>query len=220
MDGSRFILLVGYMKGGEKVKWYRDRLFPYLMKINIGKPAILEYRRRLLKNAKGNILEIGIGAGTNLTVYPKEISSITAVDPYIRELPKSNISVTLLPESAEKMSFKDNTFDTVVSTFCFCSTNNLAIALKEIYRILRPGGRLLFLEHGKATNKSCQTLQKIFNPLYNIFAYGCNITRSYTEEMKRAGFHIVECEVYKAKVYPRMLVGYLYEGIAEKQEEG
>lgn len=72
------------------------------------------------------------------------------------------------------------------------------------------------LQHVKAFNKPCQTLQKIFNPLYNKFAYGCNITRDYVEELKGAGFNIVQYERYKARVYPRMLVGYLYEGIAEK----
>lgn len=204
------------LKGGENVKWYRDVLFPYLMKLNIGRPAILEYRRHLLKNVKGNILEIGIGAGTNLAVYPKEVSHITAVDPYVRELPQSSIVVTLLPESAEKMSFDDNTFDTVVSTFSFCSTDNLVAVLTEINRVLKPGGRILFLEHGKATNKPCQALQKIFNPMYNVLAYGCNITRDYLEELKLAGFNIVEYEVQKARVYPRVLVGYLYKGIAEK----
>lgn len=207
------------MNGGERVKWYRDRIFPYLMKKNIGKPLILEHRRHLLKNVKGNILEIGIGTGTNLEVYPKKTSSITAIDPYVRELPKSFVSVTLLPGSAEKMSFEDNTFDTVVSTFSLCSTDNLVAVLMEIYRVLKPGGRLLFLEHGKATNKTCATLQKIFNPLYNIFAYGCNITRDYTGEIESVAFHMVECKIYKAAVYPRMLVGYLYEGIAEKKED-
>lgn len=117
------------------------------------------------------------------------------------------------------MSFEDNTFDTVVSTFSLCSTDNLIAVLKEINRVLKPGGRLLFLEHGKATNIPCQRLQQIFNPLYNRFAYGCNLTRDYTMEMKCAGFHIITCQIYRAKVYPRMLVGYLYEGIAEKKED-
>ena len=204
------------LKEGENLKWYRDMLFPYLMKINIGKPSIMKYRKHLLKSAKGNILEIGIGMGTNLTVYPKVISNITAIDPYVRELPQSGIFVTIIPENAERMSFEDNTFDTVVSTFSLCSMDNLVAALTEINRVLKPGGRLLFLEHGKATNKPCQTLQKILNPLYNIFAYGCNITRDYMEELKCAGFNIVEYKIYKARVYPRTLVGYLYEGIAEK----
>lgn len=62
-------------------------------------------------------------------------------------------------------------------------------------------------------------LQKIFNPLYNIFAYGCNITRDYTGEITSVGFNIVECKIHKAGIYPRMLVGYLYEGIAEKRED-
>lgn len=198
------------------MKLYRDRLFPYLMKKNTGKSEIMEHRKHLLKNAKGNILEIGIGAGTNLAAYPKEISGITAVDPYVMKLPESCIAITLLPESAEKMSFADNTFDTVVSTFSLCSISNLDAAFMEIRRVLKPGGRLLFLEHGKATNRPFQVVQKMFNPLFRKFAYGCNITRDYVGEMKQADFHVVECNTYKAAVYPRLLTGYLYEGIAEK----
>lgn len=198
------------------MNWYRDSIFLYLMNKNIGKADIMERRQKLLKNVKGNTLEVGIGAGVNLPLYPRDISSITAVDPYKRELTNSSIFVPLFSESADNMHFSENTFDSVVSTFSLCSVGNLMGVASEIYRVLKPGGRFIFLEHGKAKNKTYQAFQKIFNPLFNVFACGCNITRNHFEELKITGFKIIKFEICKAPIFPRLLAGYLYEGIAEK----
>lgn len=186
---------------------------------NIGKPEIMDYRRRLLQNASGNILEIGIGTGLNLNQYPNTITEITAVDPFVRELPSSRILVKLYPEVAEQMHFEDSTFDTVLSTFTFCSVSNLPKTLKEIARVLKPDGKLLFLEHGKADTRFAQQLQKAANPFYNIFAYGCNINRDYKQILSEAGFGIEKYNFYKVNIYPKILTGYLYEGVAKNDKQ-
>ena len=92
------------------IKWYADKVFPWLMKKNIGKKSIIRLRQQALSKAYGNILEIGVGTGMNLSLYPKEVTEITAIDSWVREIPASEIRVNLVNESATQMGFKDNLF--------------------------------------------------------------------------------------------------------------
>lgn len=183
----------------------------------IGSNEIMKHRCHMLQNAKGKILEIGIGTGLNLKLYPDTITEITAVDPFVRELPYANISVKLYPDTAEKLHFEDNTFDTVVSTFTLCSIQDMNAALAEIARVLKPGGQYIFLEHGKATTKFMCGIQKLFNPFFNLFACGCNITRDYEKALKNAGFVIKQYQTYRASIFPKAVAGYLYEGVATNE---
>ncbi|MCB6570568.1 class I SAM-dependent methyltransferase [Eubacterium limosum] len=198
------------------MSWYQDVAFPKLMQWNIGKKSILKKRTALLKHAYGNILEIGIGEGTNLPLYPTEITHITAVDAYPRKLRDSTVKAMLFAGSADALPFDANTFDTIVSTFCLCSVKDLDQVCREIYRVLKPGGAFLFLEHGRAGSPFFQNVQHLFNPLYNKFAYGCNITRTYQDEIQSSGLQIVNLQITHAPIYPRFLTGYVYSGIAEK----
>ena len=171
------------------VNWYRNKAFPWLMKKNIGKKTIVSLRKDILSNAYGNILEIGIGTGINLSLYPQNITEITAIDNWIREVNTLQLKVHIVTGSVTEMSFEDDTFDTVVSTFTLCSIKDLDVALSEIYRVLKPHGQLIFLEHGVAQNKWVVFLQNICNPLFNLFALGCNINRSYIEDLKKSRFY-------------------------------
>ena len=183
---------------------------------NIGSKPILKLRKDILSKANGHILEIGIGSGTNLMLYPKNVKEIVAVDCYVREIPQTELKVNLYPESVCNMHFEDATFDTVISTFSMCSIDYLDDALKEIYRVLKPGGQFLFLEHGKSQKKTCAFLQNAFNGLYNTLAYGCNINRDYTKPLKQYGFELNELVYEEAPIHPRFLTGYVYKGIAVK----
>lgn len=200
--------------------WYQDIAFPTLMRWNIGKNSILKKRTALLKHAYGNILEIGIGEGTNLPLYPTNITHIATVEAYPRKLKDSAIEVALFSESAAALHFDDNTFDTVVSTFSLCSVDDLEQVCREIYRVLKPGGVFLFLEHGSASYAFFKKVQRLFNPLYNKYAYGCNITRTYQDGICNSGLHIVNLQTTHAPIYPRFLTGYVYCGIAEKPLTG
>jgi len=200
--------------------WYKDRFFPWILNKNIGKESILQLRKSLLSKAHGNVLEIDIGAGINLSLYPNNISEITAIDIYVRHVSDGYIKVNLKNESACKMSFSDNIFDTVVSTFSLCSINDLEAAFHEIFRVLKPCGQLLFLEHGKSKGKISSLLQNLCNPLYHVFAFGCNINRSYINEMQKCGFEICAFSYECAAIYPRFLTGYVYIGVAKKFKNG
>lgn len=198
------------------IKWYTDKVFPWLMKKNIGKKSIIRLRQQALSKAYGNILEIGVGTGMNLSLYPKEVTEITAIDSWVREIPAAEIHVNLVNESATQMGFKDNSFDTVVSTFTLCSIEDLDLALSEIYRVLKPGGQFIFLEHGKSKNKGIAAIQELLNSLNKILALGCNINRSYIDNMKKAGFTIEEFNFKSEPIYPRILSGHVYQGRAKK----
>ena len=198
------------------VNWYRNKAFPWLMKKNIGKKTIGSLRKDILSKAYGNILEIGIGTGINLSLYPQNITEITAIDNWIREVNTLQLKVNIVTGSVTEMSFEDNTFDTVVSTFTFCSIKDLDVALSEIYRVLKPNGQLIFLEHGVAQNKWIVFLQNICNSFFNLFALGCNINRSYIEELKKVGFTISALSFEKGPISPKILAGYIYRGVAKK----
>lgn len=196
--------------------FYQDIVFPTLMRGNIGKKSILKKRVALLKHTYGSVLEIGIGEGINLPLYPTEITHITAVDAYPRKLRDSTVKAALFAGSADALPFDANTFDTVVSTFCLCSVKDLKQVCQEIYRVLKPGGVFLFLEHGSAGSAFFKKMQHLFNPLYNKFAYGCNITRTYQDEIRNSGLQIINFQIAHAPIYPRFLTGYVYSGIAKK----
>ena len=198
------------------LRFYSEIVYPRLMSASLNNDSVNALRKRITAEVSGDILETGIGRGANLPFYPENVSGITAVDCFIDCIPESRVKVKLVKDSVCKMSFDDNTFDTVLSTFCLCSVENLEKALSEILRVLKPGGRLLFLEHGKAQRRVTRRLQDIFNPVYNTLALGCNINRDYTGGMGNAGFKVISCDVVNAAIFPRFLVGYAYIGAAEK----
>lgn len=196
--------------------YYYENIFPVLMNRNIGRKEILELRRKVLSYARGEVLEIGIGTGINLQLYSDSINHITAIDTFVRVLPESRISVDFYKMSVDNMSFEGETFDTVVSTFCFCSIQNLNKSLSEIKRVLKPDGKVIFLEHGKAKNNILSIMQNMVNPLFNLFAGGCNVNRDYLSLMEEKGFVFDNCSIMRSKIIPKSLVGHLYIGIAGK----
>ncbi|MGE5373004.1 MAG: class I SAM-dependent methyltransferase [Solirubrobacterales bacterium] len=200
------------------MSFYEEKIFPYLMNKIIGNAEIIEHRRQLLSKASGRVLEIGIGTGLNLNLYPAGVAEIAAVDPYPRELPPGRVKVDLYPDNVESMRFEDSTFDTVVSTFTLCSVENLPATIQEIKRVLKPNGKYLFLEHGKAVTRFAQRLQDAANPLYNVFACGCNINRDYRQVITASGFRIEKYALHSVNIVPAVLTGYLYEGVVRNEK--
>ncbi|SHI68515.1 Methyltransferase domain-containing protein [Clostridium cavendishii DSM 21758] len=199
------------------LNYYYKNIFPFLINKNIGNKEIIELRRKALSCAKGEILEIGIGTGLNLDLYPDSVERITAIDNYVRILPKSKVKVDFYNMSADNIAFKENTFETVVSTFCLCSITNLEKSLQEIKRVLKPNGILIFLEHGRADIKSVQLLQEISNPIFNIFAGGCNVNRNHFEILENNRFK-VEGNIKRVNIFPKSITGYVYMGVAVNEK--
>lgn len=167
--------------------------------------CLAEWRATLLRDADGDVLEIGAGTGANLEHYPaRGIRSLTLTEPdaamrrrlarkhkrsrapSIREAKTSGATAADLP-------FQDQSFDTVVSTLVLCSVPNLERALTEVHRVLRPGGQLLFLEHvGAKNNRTRAMMQRALEPAWKQVAGGCHLTRDTERAIERAGLLPIE----------------------------
>jgi ubiquinone/menaquinone biosynthesis C-methylase UbiE len=185
-------------------------------KINEGRKSILS------KITDEEVLEIGFGTGVNLKFYPNNVKKITGIDAnegmlkqFRKKSSNGSIEINLLRQSGEALPFPENSIKAVVSTYTLCSIKNINSALNEIYRVLRPGGKYYFLEHGLADNPKTQKWQHWLNPIQNIWADGCNLNRNMESLIRNARLKIIELKNYYMERDPK-IVGYMYEGIAVK----
>jgi ubiquinone/menaquinone biosynthesis C-methylase UbiE len=180
------------------------------------------YRQNILATAQGKILEIGFGTGLNLANYPSNTKKITTVDPNAgmnslaqRRIERSGIEIEHQLLKAEELPFPANTFDTIVSTWTLCSIPDVKQALGELYRVLKPNGQFLFLEHGVSVEDKVKLWQNRLNRLQNILGDGCHLNRNITELVKSQNWHLKEEKQFYIKEVPK-LFGYMYQGIAIK----
>jgi ubiquinone/menaquinone biosynthesis C-methylase UbiE len=178
------------------MNWYERHLLPHLIDIACGMPAVRRQRLRVIPNAHGRVLEIGIGTGLNMPYYePERIDSLVGVEPSqrmhrlaLRRSKAAGLEVQLVGLSAEKLPLADASFDSVVSTFTLCTIPDPVAALKEVRRVLAPGGRLLFAEHGRAPEASVRNWQQRLQPLWIPLAGGCHLDRDIPALLREAGF--------------------------------
>jgi ubiquinone/menaquinone biosynthesis C-methylase UbiE len=201
---------------------YSRRIFPCLCDLTLRTPIVAKHRQELLAHASGEILEIGFGTGLNLPHYPQHIRRITVVDPNPgmrrraeRRIEQSGIEVDERLASSEQLPFDEETFDCVVSTFTLCSVKDASQALGEVYRVLRPGGRLLLLEHGLSPDPKVRKWQRRMNLLQRRLADNCHLDRdikSLVSDQRFANLELLEFYLERA---PRTH-GYVYQGVAKK----
>src|SRR4051812_21428926 len=148
----------------------------------MGLPALSEQRKRVLADVGGEVLEIGFGTGLNLAHYPQHVRRITTVDPNPgmnklarRRAAESEIEVDHRTLSGEELPFDAGRFDCVVSTWTLCSIPDVGRAIGEVYRVLRPDGRLVFLEHGQSSDPGVWTWQRWLNPVQRVLGDGCRL---------------------------------------------
>ncbi|MEF2245221.1 class I SAM-dependent methyltransferase [Paenibacillus sp. IITD108] len=164
-------------------------------------PAQKRWRQQLLSHAKGQVLELAVGAGANFPFYPPKVK-ITATDFSEAMLDKAKKAARLhridghfICSDIENMNFPDHSFDTIVSTLSFCSYDNPLLVLNKINRWCKPGGTLLFMEHGISSNVAVSAVQKTLNPLLYRF-YGCHHTRNIMKLVRESGIAIDKTESY------------------------
>ena len=177
--------------------------------------GLAEMRHRLLANARGSILEIGGGTGANFLHYDGEVESLVVTEPDTamlkrlqRKAREQSPLAKVLRAPAEDLPFEDDSFDTVVSTLVLCGVDDQARSLREIHRILRPGGRLLFLEHVRSDDPRLARLQDRISPV-NRFFFGCDCNRPTLSTIEATGFTVsgVEhSELPKAPKFVRPLI--------------
>jgi len=202
------------------MSFYATYLFPYLMDWGMGGPKFQEQRQQALGPLHGDVLEIGFGTGLNLPHYPAAVTGMITLEP-VRLLPEkvsqrivaAPISVKLVQGSAEHLPFHDRRFDCVVSTWTLCTIPDAMAALREVRRVLKPGGQYVFLEHGRSNAPAVARWQDRLNPLQRRIGVGCNMNRAIDRLIAEAGLTLDRLERFQMPGIPR-LVGEMYRGIA------
>jgi ubiquinone/menaquinone biosynthesis C-methylase UbiE len=177
---------------------YADKVFPWVA--NVTEPKEMEEQRRLvLRDVNGEILEIGIGSGVNLSYYPENIKTLTCIEPLdaMRSRIKQRADATgrkveWHQGQGEQLTFDDERFDTVVIVNILCTVHDIDAVLREAYRVLRSGGRLHFLEHGLARENKIRKWQIRLNGLNKIIYCGCELTRDIEKHIRDSSFLIDE----------------------------
>jgi ubiquinone/menaquinone biosynthesis C-methylase UbiE len=204
------------------VAFFSQRIFPRLCDFFLNEPHLARHRRELLAGAHGDVLEIGFGTGLNLPHYPGHIQKLTAVDPNPgmlrraqKRLQESATKVDHQVQSNERLPFPDSRFDCAVSTLTVCSIRDVGQALAEIFRVLKSGGKFLFLEHGLSTEPKVQKWQHRLNWLQMRLADGCHLDRNMKALVAAQPFAAIEVKEFYLEGTPRTH-GYLYRGTAVK----
>jgi ubiquinone/menaquinone biosynthesis C-methylase UbiE len=187
----------------------------------MGQPHLTKHRKKLLANAAGEVLEVGVGTGLNLPHYPAHVRQITTVDPnpgmrksLLKRITQTGTKVDHRVVGSEELPFEDATFDCVVSTWTLCSIRDVQRAMRELYRVLKPGGRFLFLEHGLSDIPKVRTWQRRLNGL-QMFLAGCRLDLNVGDLFAGQGFASVEIGNFYLEKTPKTH-GFMYQGIATK----
>lgn len=177
--------------------FYQHHVVPCLTHLAMGQKQLLPFRRRVVGAAEGRVLEIGIGSGLNLPLYGAAVSSVIGLEPSpeLLRMARSRASaaavpVMLLGASAEAIPLDSRSIDTVVTTWTLCTIPSASRALAEMRRVLKPGGALLFVEHGRAPEPGVARWQDRLDPLWSRLAGGCHLNRKMDDILTASGFRI------------------------------
>lgn len=175
---------------------YSETIFPWLLDKALGHPNIMARRQRLVGQAAGDVLEIGFGSGATLPFYdPAKVTSLTVVEPSegmnrraAAQLASSPVPIRSIPGAGEHLPFPNASFDTLVCCLTLCSVADVGQVLAEVKRVLKPGGRFLFMEHVLSDDPERQRWQHRLNPLQRVVGVGCNLNRPSADLVRAAGF--------------------------------
>jgi ubiquinone/menaquinone biosynthesis C-methylase UbiE len=166
--------------------------------------GIKKARKRLITQAMGSVLEIGSGTGANIKFYNFDlITDLTITDKKLSKRIKSleQVDAKFIEADVSKLPFADNSFDTIIHTLVFCSVENVSKGLSELDRVLKPNGKIIFIEHILPEHGFLKRTFKFVNPLWKRISSGCNLTRSYVESLEQEGFEIVESSKFMKTVF-------------------
>ena len=199
--------------------FYSDVILPRLCDLAMRNKLLLPIRERVIGAAEGRVLEIGVGSGLNLPFYRPQVTELLALEPSPRLVAMArsaardaSIPVSLLEASAEAIPLDDHSIDTIATTWTLCSIPQAATALAEMRRVLRPGGKLLFVEHGLAPDESVRRWQDRLTPAWRRISGGCHLNRPIRPLIEGAGFRFDRIETGYIPG-PRPMT-FMYEGSA------
>jgi ubiquinone/menaquinone biosynthesis C-methylase UbiE len=183
--------------------------------------GLRDHRQVLLTKASGKVLEIGGGTGANLPFYGGQVQSLTITEPsdamarrLERRLKAHALPATVVRAAAEALPFEDDSFDTAVSTLVLCTVKDPAKSLGELRRVLKPGGKLLFIEHVRSEEPGVARWQERLNPLQRVIGCGCNCNRATLQSARAAGFSVKDVHHHALNKVP-VWVRPLIVGVAE-----
>ena len=199
---------------------YGDHVLPRLVDVACNMKESLPQRRRVCEGLAGEVVEIGFGSGSNVPFYPAAVTRVAAVEPADtgwklaqKRLRESRVPVQRAGLDGASLPFEDDAFDAALSTWTMCTIPDLEAALRELRRVLRPGGTLHFIEHGLAPDESVRRWQHRLEPVQKRLFGGCHLTRRVPEQVRAAGFEIRELDTYYEKGTPKLL-GFNSLGVA------
>ena len=200
---------------------YSKYIVSKLINVGCGSKPIRKQREKVLPLCEGEVLEIGAGSGLNFPYYdPNNVSKIYALEPDSEMLRQARIAakswdlnIEFIESGAEEIALGDNVVDTVLLTYTLCSIRHPGLALKEIRRVLRKNGKLVYCEHGVAPDRAVRNVQNIMNYFYPYLAGGCNLNRDIPDLIRKNGFKLEDIETMYLPGTPKWS-GYNYWGVA------
>jgi ubiquinone/menaquinone biosynthesis C-methylase UbiE len=191
---------------------YAEQVLPRIINAACGMKSSNPLRSRVCDGLQGHVVEIGFGTGLNVPFYPDSVTGVAAIEPAdvgwklaSKRVAESKVAIERCGLDGQSLPLPDDSCDSALSTWTLCTIPDAVAALREVRRVLKPGGKLHFIEHGLAPDEKVQHWQHRLEPMQKRLFGGCHLTRQVGDLLTTAGFEITEVDVFYEKGAPKFL---------------